>query len=105
MKRSLVLLSVCVVLAACGGSAPPPKHADTLAPADPRAARIYLDGVALLAKHDEANDERALRAFEDALEIDPHLWEAEYNTGVLYRRRGEARKALPHFEAAHRIQR
>lgn len=102
-----VRLLVCVVplaLAACGGSVAEKKNDTTLAPADPRAARVYLDGVKQMA-HGKAGETRAAQSFEEALRIDPKLWEAHYNLGVLYRRRGETRKALPHFQRAHDMQR
>jgi tetratricopeptide (TPR) repeat protein len=90
-----------VVLAACGGSVVEQKVVTGPPAADPRAAQLYLDGVKLMAANDPTSQEHAIAAFEGALRIDPKLWEAHYNLGVLYRRRGETRKALPHLQAAH----
>lgn len=89
------------LLAACGGGTAEVKPVQTAKPADPQAARMYLDALKLMAAKDDASHDRAVAGFEQALTLDPQLWEAHYNLGVLYRRRGELRKALPHFKAAH----
>lgn len=89
---------------ACGGATVQEKPTTAAKPADPRAARIYLEGVDALAKATTEHEERAISAFEQALQIDPTLWEAHYNLGVVYRRRGDVRKALPHLEAAHELE-
>jgi tetratricopeptide (TPR) repeat protein len=91
-----------LLLAACGGAATQLPPVSAARPADPRAARIYLEGVEAMGKPD--GEPRAIAAFEQALAIDPKLWEAQYNLGVLHRRRGELRKALPHLQAAHELE-
>ena len=88
-------------LAACGGSgvvAVKPSVQPAKA-ADPEAARLYLDAVRQLSV--KGGEDKALAGFEAALQKDPKLWEAQYNAGVLLRRRGELRAALPHLTAAH----
>jgi lipopolysaccharide biosynthesis regulator YciM len=102
MQRAGVLVTLSL-LAACGAGVAEQKPVVGPPPADPRAARVYLDGVKLIAANDAASDTRAIAAFEQALGIDPKLWEAHYNLGVLYRRRGELRKALPHLQSAHAL--
>jgi tetratricopeptide (TPR) repeat protein len=97
------VLAIAWLLGACAASIVEPKAPVGPPPADPRAARVYLDGVKLIAANDAASEQRAIAAFEEALRIDPKLWEAHYNLGVLYRRRGEIRKALPHLQAAHAL--
>jgi tetratricopeptide (TPR) repeat protein len=88
-------------LAACGGGAAEVKPAQIAKPADPQAAKTYLEALKLMAASDDGSRERAIAGFEHALALDPQLWEAHYNLGVAYRRRGQLRKALPHFKAAH----
>jgi tetratricopeptide (TPR) repeat protein len=96
-KRALVLmwLSAC---AAHGGDAMIAKPSiEQVKAANPEAARIYREAVKAL----QSDQERALHDFERALSLDPQLWEAHYNAGVLLRLRGELKKALPHLTAAH----
>jgi len=90
-------------LAACGGEVAERRAAPTVKAADPRAANLYLDAVRTLSANDPKREERAEQGFEQALTVDPDLWEAHYNLGVLLRRRGELRKALPHLERAHEL--
>ena len=52
----------------------------------------------------QRDDVRAEALLKEALAIDGYLWEAHYNLGVLYRRRGELRKALEELQAAHDTQ-
>jgi tetratricopeptide (TPR) repeat protein len=70
--------------------------------ADPQATRVYRDAVKAMQSGKHEDHERALRDFERALSLDPELWEAHYNVGVLLRLRGELKKALPHLSAAHK---
>jgi tetratricopeptide (TPR) repeat protein len=96
------------VLWACGGAsgARSTTTRAALAPADPVAAQKYVKASRMLRERDlprgrEAKAEALLR---EALRIDPNLWEAHHNLGVLQRRSGELRAALDSFRAAHRIQ-
>jgi tetratricopeptide (TPR) repeat protein len=101
-KSALALL---LLSAACGGSSvsvQPTVRA--LPPADPRAASKYLEACALLAANKPAEDQRAAALLREALQIDSYLWEAHYNLGVIYLRRGELRKAESELEAAHKAQ-
>lgn len=105
MMRSLTawIVGSSLSLAACGGGAAVVKPtAQPVKAADPEAARTYLDAVKLLSSKDPGAEQRALEGFERALQKDPQLWEAHYNAGVLLRRRGELRQALPHLQAAHK---
>jgi len=94
MSRRTLLALALLSLAACGGSVEPvPKTAAALPPADPVAAKKYMQASELLAAK-QPDDVRAEALLKEALSIDGYLWEAHYNLGVLYRRRGELRKAL-----------
>jgi tetratricopeptide (TPR) repeat protein len=109
MTRSSIgaRLALCALLFGCGcGGAAQTLQPKTraLPPADPIAARKYLEACALLAVNKPADDERAVALLNAALAIDSYLWEAHYNLGVVYRRRGELRRAQAELEAAHKVQ-
>jgi tetratricopeptide (TPR) repeat protein len=57
-----------------------------------------------MSRGNRARIRRARARFERALSIDPNLWEAHYNLGVLDRRAGELARAISHFEAARSTQ-
>jgi len=99
----LLLTALLLLLAACGhgGSA---QHAVELPPADPAAVRAFMAGARLMSRGGARQLRGARARFERALSIDPNLWEAHYNLGVLDRRVGELARATSHFEAARRIQ-
>jgi tetratricopeptide (TPR) repeat protein len=107
MTRLAAMRIACsLALAACGGGSAAlaaKPTAQPVAAADPEAARIYLDAVKQLSAKGEGAQDKALAGFEQALTRDPKLWEAHYNAGVVLRRRGELRKALPHLTAAHEL--
>ncbi len=104
MKRLACTCALGLALAACGGAIAEKPVIAGPQPADPRAAHSYLEGIKWLAQKGRDNETHAIESFEAALAIDPGLWEAHYNLGVVYERRGEARKALQHFEAAHQTE-
>jgi tetratricopeptide (TPR) repeat protein len=87
-----------------GGGGEVSTEVRELPPADPRAVREFRAGNRLMGRPGSRNDQRALEHFRRAVEIDPYLWEAHYNMGVLYRRRGEIREAITSLEEARRIQ-
>jgi tetratricopeptide (TPR) repeat protein len=107
MRRARVRLQLAcwfaLALGACGGGAQK-QEVRALPPADPRAVQKYLQASALMSGEKTRDEQRAQALLHEALAIDANLWEARYNLGVLYRRRGELRKALAEFEAAHGIQ-
>jgi tetratricopeptide (TPR) repeat protein len=101
--RSGCLLAL-ILAAACGGSsAPPPQTAKALPPANPQAVQKFMTASELMTGK-QRDDVRAEALLKEALAIDGYLWEAHYNLGVLYRRRGELRKALEQLQAAHDTQ-
>jgi len=112
MKRGLLALAFPILLASsapvvvgCGGSSSDVETTPTeLPPADPAAVRAFRAGNRLMSRGGNRADLRALRRFQEAVEIDPYLWEAYYNMGVLHRRRGEMREAITALNEARRIQ-
>lgn len=94
-----------LVLSACaahGGDAVIKPAPEPVKAADPEATRVYRDAVKAMSSGKPEDHARALRDFERALALDPELWEAHYNAGVLLRLRGELKKALLHLSAAHK---
>lgn len=105
--RSLSFAFV-LALVACGGSAPKVQNATGPRAADPRAVEKYVAATKLLeppakqaARSDKRDDSRAVTLLEEALALDPHLWEARHDLGVLYRQRGDTLRALEELEHAH----
>ncbi len=104
MKAWLLVASLMLLAVGCGGAAEATVQSREVPPADPKAAKKYLEGARLLSRPGNNRDRRAMELFREAVTIDPFLWEAHYNWGVILRRRGELREALTHFKAAHDIQ-
>lgn len=71
---------------------------------DPRAVSEYRAGLQALSRGGPRAEERALEHFRAATRLDPNLWEAHHDAGVLLRRRGDLREAIAAFERASRIQ-
>jgi tetratricopeptide (TPR) repeat protein len=106
--RFIACAAMLLGVAACGGAEVARRAEPTVKAADPRAAQMYMDAVQALGRAkpgDKAAEDAAIASFEQAITIDPTLWEAHYNLGVLLRRRGELRKALPHLQRAHELDR
>lgn len=102
----LALLVLPLALAsACGGAtaAVSTEHRE-LPPVNPAAVRKFSEGARILARGGVQNENRAMQHFREALEIDPNIWEAHYNLGVIFRRRNDFVHAIESFEAARRIQ-
>ena len=104
MTLALTLASCMGVgLVACG-----PKNGGegpiAVPAADPAAVREYLAGVRLLEKAGRRYQRRARARFQKAVQIDPNLWEAHYNLGVMQRRDGDLDAAAESFGNAVRIQ-
>jgi len=99
MKRLLLML----VLVACGGGQNEVEEPTQLPPANPEAVRHLVAGARLVARGPQAH-RRAIRRFRQAIELDPNLWEAHYNLGVVLRLEGQLEEAATSFEAAIQIQ-
>ncbi|MEM9864365.1 MAG: tetratricopeptide repeat protein [Myxococcota bacterium] len=93
--RALLAACALSVLAACGGSQQ--VSVNELPPADPEAVREYNAGTRLLRRGGVRNTRRARARFEQALTIDPNLWEARFDLGVLQREAGELDAARSSF--------
>ena len=83
--RMASLFALLLLGAGCG-HASSSQHAAELPPADPVAVRAFVAGVRLMNAGGRARTRRARARFERALVVDPNLWEAHYNLGVLDRR-------------------
>jgi tetratricopeptide (TPR) repeat protein len=93
------LCTAILLLSACGGG--PHKQSaalPTVRPAVPQAAAKLALG-AQLAKSASGRD-RAIAAMREAIAIDPNLWEAHYNLGVLLAQAGDLAGAEPSLEHA-----
>lgn len=95
-------LAVALCLGACGPTTPETTGTtggDATA-IDPAALDEFEAGVRELGRTGRVAERRARAHFEAALEIEPGLWEARYDVGVLDRRSGDLLGAAASFEAA-----
>ncbi|HMI83147.1 MAG TPA: tetratricopeptide repeat protein [Polyangiaceae bacterium] len=96
---------VCVALAlslsACGGSKKKPVAAPAANAVVPAAAAKMISGVEF-AKTPSGRD-RAAALMREAIAIDPKLWEAHYNLGVLLAQSGDLAEAEPSLEHAAQL--
>lgn len=91
--------------AACGGASASVEGPAELPPVNREAVRAFTAGVRVLRRRRTPGSIRRARGhFQRALELDPNVWEAHYNLGVLHRDRHELADALRAFEAAYAIQ-
>lgn len=97
-------LSLSLASACGGGTVEMSTEHRELPPVNPAAVRKFAEGARILARGGVQNENRAMEHFREALEIDPNIWEAHYNLGVVYRRRNDFVHAIESFEAARRIQ-
>ena len=100
------LAALAVSAGGCGGGSTSnqPETLAELPPADPAAVREFLAGNRFMGRPGRGNQRRARRRFQKAIQIDPNLWEAHYNLGVLQRRAGDLEAAAGSFDAALQIQ-
>ena len=90
MKRSSLLgvASAALIAVACGGGAAKLERAPILPPANPQALGKMVQAV------QSANEkQKAIALLRDAVKIDPNLWEARYNLGVLLAQVGDFAEA------------
>jgi tetratricopeptide (TPR) repeat protein len=99
---TLLLLSVAST-GACGGKRGAAVKAPEagLAPANPLAVQRMVEGVA--AARDPKQQERAVALFREAIGIDPKLWEARFNLGVVLAGLGDLATAEESLHAAAKI--
>ena len=90
----------------CGGTTPDTGESTAggdSAAVDPAALEEFESGVRELGRTGRPAERRARTHFEAALEIEPTLWEARYDLGVLDRRAGDLLGAAAAFEAARAL--
>ena len=85
----------------CGGGSASGSGRVELPPANPEAVRHFTAANRAMAR---GNLARARARYRQAIAIDPTLWEAHYNLGVLERTEEHLDEALHHFEAALEVQ-
>ncbi len=106
-RRSPALALILLALSGCGGAATETAATTTTptisATIDPEAVREFQAGVREMEHSGRAPERRARDHFDAALAIDPTLWEATYQLGVLNRRAGDLQAAATSFEAARTI--
>jgi tetratricopeptide (TPR) repeat protein len=76
-----------VVACSVGKSNGPPVAANVRAPANPQAVVKMVQGVTL-AKDPQSRD-RAIALLREAIAVDPYLWEARFDLGVLLANSGD----------------
>ena len=106
MKHARIAFVLLTSLAApaCGGSKVQQgaKTAETgLPPANPLAVQRMVEGVA--AAKDPKMQTRAIALFREAIQIDPKLWEARFDLGVVLASAGDLAHAEEQLEAAAKI--
>ncbi|MBA3818643.1 MAG: tetratricopeptide repeat protein [Deltaproteobacteria bacterium] len=94
-----------LVLAGCGGSAasrngPQGRKVNRLDPVNPRAAKEFEAAMRALRLGGPAANETAKVRLAAALEIDPKLWEAWHDLGVIHYKDGEDGEAITAFGKA-----
>jgi tetratricopeptide (TPR) repeat protein len=102
--KKLVLLAV-MAIAACGGSSvrrigPGGKTTVKLDPVNPKAAREFEAAMRAMRLGGPEAGESAKARLKSALEIDPKLWEAWHDLGVIAWKDGEDEAAVEHFTKA-----
>ena len=116
IRRALIALAAVGALAAlgtlgaCGGGAKGKAKTGSgavrkLDPVNPKAAKAFENGMrALRLGGPEAHDTAKAR-LKEALAIDPKLWEAHHNLGVIAYRDGEDDVAIDHLTRALAVNR
>jgi len=102
-RRWLAPVALAFALAACGGG-----HHDVavntgpkaLPPANPAAVGKMVQGVGA-AK--EGQRERSVVLFREAIAIDPNLWEARFNLGIVLASAGDLATAEEELKQAHKL--
>lgn len=103
MQARIRLLLALALSVGCGGTTTDEHETTTggeSGAVDPAALEEFESGVRELGRTGRAAERRARDHFEAALGIDPGLWEARYDLGVLDRRAGNLLGAAEAFEAA-----
>jgi tetratricopeptide (TPR) repeat protein len=96
-------LLLAVALLACGGGPKVVKQVEQkgLPPANPIAVAKMVQGVGA-AKEPNGRD-RAIGLLKEAVALDPHLWEAMFDLGVVYASAGDLQNAEAQLKAAYKL--
>lgn len=97
IRRTKVAILAALVVG-CGGGAASGKKVESQIAANPAAITKMVQGVNA-AKEPKA-EARASELFRDALKLDPNLWEARYNLGIVLARGGDLAGAERELKAA-----
>lgn len=98
------LFAIALASAACGGGAAKggAKAAEKgLPPANPVAVQRMVEGVT--AAKDPRMQTRAVALLREAIGIDPNLWEARFDLGLVLANGGDLAHAEDELKAAHKI--
>src|SRR5262249_3273669 len=102
VMRAAVCAAVALLLIGCGGSAKKKEAGSpTMAPAIPQAAAEMISGAEFARS--PSGRERAIGLMREAIAIDPNLWEAHYDLGVLLAQGGDLAGAEPSLERAAKL--
>jgi tetratricopeptide (TPR) repeat protein len=99
--RAAIVLALSLGLAACGGAKKKPAAAQATNVVVPAAASKMISGVEF-SKSPSGRD-RAVALFREAIALDPKLWEAHYNLGVMLAESGDLAEAEPSLERAAQL--
>jgi tetratricopeptide (TPR) repeat protein len=94
-----------LLLSACGAAPNVAKEKTTAerAARDDRAMRAFVNGAEQLGRGTPKSLARANELLTEAVQLDPKLWEAQYDLGLTLRRLGELDSARDHLRRAHEL--
>jgi len=97
-------LALCALALLCAcATAQKPKTRDVVAAEaarDDRAMRLFVDGAEQLARGTPKSLARAEELLTEAVQLNATLWEAQYDLGLTFRRRGDLERAREHLAVA-----
>ena len=108
LVRGALLFGAGALTISCGGTqgrsvGGSVKEAPKLPPVNPQALRQFDSALRALKLGGPNANQKAVKRFQGALELDENLWEAWHNLGALLLADGEVEKAANAFERALKI--
>lgn len=106
VARALLAAALGLGLGACGGSARVRAQGGAgvvkkkLDPVNPKAAKAFESAMRALRLGGPEAQETAKARLKDAVAIDPKLWEAHHDLGIIALREGDDDAAIEHFTRA-----
>ncbi len=97
----LTLLLACSLLAGCAVRRAETTTAQKAAPPNAEAVKLFVSGARELNTGQAKLLGRAEELLRKAIAMDPNLWEAHYDLGIVLRRRGELDPACASLTTAH----